>query len=83
MKLFILSQDEVSGYDTYSDCIVCAEDEKEAILINPSNKCYSNEEIEEYGIEEWCTPKDVKCEYIGEAKEGLEKGVICASFHAG
>jgi hypothetical protein len=27
--------------------------------------------------------EDVKVEYIGEAKKGMKKGVICSSFHAG
>ena len=40
-------------------------------------------EEEEECCSGWASAKNVKVEYIGEAKKGLEKGVVCASFHAG
>ncbi len=82
MKLFYLSQDTVRGYDTYSDCVVCAEDEKDAVSIDPStNNICPTDKLESYPS--WCLQKDVSAEYIGEAVEGLQRGVICSSFHAG
>lgn len=82
MKLYYLSQDKVSGYDTYSDCVVCAENEKDAISIDPStNNICPTEDLRDYAT--WCLQKDVKAEYIGEAVEELKRGVICSSFHAG
>ncbi len=83
MKLFLISQTENEGYDTYSDAVVCAESEEDAKKIHPSD--YKDEEVteeeEKYGT--WTTLSNVDAEYIGEAKEGSERGVVCSSFHAG
>jgi len=83
MKLFLLSQDENGGYDTYDSCVVCAESEEDAKKIHPSG--YRNDEVteeeEKYGT--WTTLSNVDAEYIGEAKEGSERGVVCSSFNAG
>lgn len=97
MKLFKISQDVNNEYDTYSEAIVCAENEEEAIKIHPNGEYdypegkknpYLDEDDErfekadeDYGS--WSKKKHVKTEYIGEAKEDLKKGVVCASFHAG
>ena len=88
MKLFKLTQDAVDGYDTYDSCIVCAESKEDAIKISPSGwdgltECPTEESHEDYSYSGWCTQKDVQCEYLGEAKEGLKRGVICSSFNAG
>ncbi len=96
MKLFLISQSENDGYDTYSDAIVYAEDEAEAKKIHP-NGSYDYEEKTndnpysekdeyikadcDYGT--WVKKKFVSVEYLGEAKEGSERGVVCSSFHAG
>lgn len=81
MKLYLLSQDVNNGYDTYSDCIVCANDEKDAISISPDDDhCPIDLGEANYN---WTIQSNVKCEYIGEAKEGLKRGVVCASYHAG
>jgi len=37
MKLFLLSQDIVRGYDTYDSVVVSAKSEKDARSIHPSN----------------------------------------------
>jgi len=103
MKIYKLSQNINTGYDTYSDCIVIAENEEEAKRTHPSiydfKKLFYNEEKkqfwnfysgsdetylfeDEYGT--WTNDLDkIKVEYIGEAKEGSEKDLVCASFHAG
>lgn len=75
MKLFFISQDENGGFDTYSDAVVAAPDEETARNITPS----------QYGgyMREWCDPKYVAVRYIGEAAEGVDQGIICASYHAG
>lgn len=82
MKLYHLSQNKVRGYDTFSDMVVCAESEDEARLIHPAEWRENPWEKELYGV--WCeSPDQVEVKYLGEAAEDLEKGVICASFHAG
>ena len=35
MKLFLISQSENDGYDTYDSAVVCAEDEKDAQSMLP------------------------------------------------
>lgn len=77
MKLWLISQEVNNDYDTYSDAVVCAETKEEARNIHPSGCELVDDNYS------WCSPKDVKVSYIGTAKEGTKKGVICASFHAG
>ena len=79
MKLFKISQSVNNVYDTYDSAIVCAKDKAEAKRIHPDGFSLVEESV--YNV--WCGIKDVKVEYIGEAKTKLKKGVVCASFHAG
>jgi len=80
-------------YDTYDSAIVCAENEEEARKTNPGgfHVWHDGSWYFQYmdGTEKpcedttWCNIEDVKVEFIGEAREGLAKGIICASFNAG
>jgi hypothetical protein len=72
MKLWLISQD----VNTFDSAVVSAATEEEAREIKPYESTY-------YGEDTWCEAKDVKVQYLGEAKEGTQKGVICASFNAG
>ena len=97
MKLWKISQEENNDFDTYSDAVVAAETEAEAQLTHPGgypeNHFFENGiamrkwESGEAELEHWPTwatnLKSVKVEYLGEAHEALQAGVICASFHAG
>ena len=96
MKLFKISQNVNNGYDTYDEAIVCAKDKNEAqhSCVCGFHKFHHNklwfqyadgtEREEERGCcRGWAKFEDVKVEYIGEAKKGLKKGVICASYNAG
>jgi len=90
LKIYIILQNENGGYDTYSDAVVIAESEEEAKRMHPAGK--QNIDSEGYFIDElgrinygtWAyNISEVKVVYIGEAKEGSNKGIVCASFHAG
>ena len=82
MKLFHISQSEVSGYDTYSDMVVAAESENEARMIHPLGDNNYDGWKNDSGF--WCkSPDQVQIKYLGEAVKGIEKGIICSSFHAG
>jgi hypothetical protein len=101
MKLFKISQDVNNGYGTFSDAVVCAENEEEAKKINPDKYypydektetfhwwCNIGTDREQYEPDDLCGSwankiDDVQVEYIGEAKKGMKKGVVCFSFHAG
>jgi hypothetical protein len=83
MKIYLLKQDYVNGYDTYDSLVVIANNEEEAKNISPYNR-----ELEDltrsYGT--WVGKDNIdKIEviYLGEAKEGSEKGIVLASFNAG
>lgn len=79
MKLWFISQTKNNDYDTYDSAVVAAESEADAKMIHPSN----GRDIRTENFPTWVSdPADVQCEYIGEAKDGTQKGVICASFNA-
>jgi hypothetical protein len=79
MKLFLLSQTILNGYDTYDSCVVVAEDVVSAVLIHPSGRA-SNPDIGDWPAR----TIDITCEYLGEAHTSFTKpAVICASFNAG
>lgn len=82
MKLFKISQEENTDYDTYDSAVVAAPDEQTARNMNPSDGKVMTEWGDRYNC--WCSsPDNVTVECIGEAAEGVKQGVICASFNAG
>lgn len=94
MKLFKISQNKNNRYDTYDSAVVCAENEEDAKTIHPdgkANDASTDPAIYRRGrsfdspdfIDDWTGLSDIEVEYIGEAKEGLERGVVVASFNAG
>ena len=81
MKLYLISQSENGGYDTYDSAVVVAESEERARMMHPSDgKIYpwpswSNA---------WATkPENISVDYLGEAKEPSAECVVIASFNAG
>lgn len=87
MKLYLISQSENNGYDTFSDAVVCAESEVAARYIHPYGIGIAIDNFDPWAwstYDCWCkSPDAVKVEYIGEAASHLVKGIVCASFHAG
>ena len=88
MKLYHLTQETVTGYDTYSDCVVVAPSREAAQQIHPN---FSKSKLADaiklnhpWIYFAWPQPDQVTVTYIGEAATHLIEGtVICASFHAG
>jgi hypothetical protein len=76
MNIYLISQYENTGYNTYGAAVVIAESEEAARLTHPSGS-------EEWIDESWSAPEEVEVELLGEAIEGSHAGVVCASFHAG
>jgi len=75
-KLFLISQEEYNGYDTYDSAVVCAPDENYARNMNPSTVPHD--------WNEWAnSPDQVTVQYLGDAAPHIEVGVICASYNAG
>lgn len=79
MKLWLISQDENRGYDTYDSAVVAAETEADARNIHPGR----SEGWGDYFPTWSSSPDKVTARYIGEAMPGTEPGVILASFNAG
>lgn len=77
LNIYKLSQDKNTGWDTYSDCVVVAETEEAARMVNPSQLAMDPDYA-------WVAPEFVKVQYLGVARDGLEAGVVVvSSFHAG
>ena len=92
MNLYLLTQEEMRGYDTYDSCVVCAESEEEAQKIVPSccHQYIAGILCDEEGVPEtedfapWAIHQDrVKVKLIGIADPSVEKGVVIASYNAG
>ena len=80
MKLWLLTQIAVRGYDTYDSCVVAAETEEAAKQIHPTG----NPIGPEAGFFDWpTTSEQVSAVYLGEGDNGMPAGAICASFNAG
>lgn len=80
MKLWFISQSENTGYDTYSDAVVAAETEDKARMTHPGGDEWNGKKDT---WSTWTSADRVRVKLIGEAINGTEAGVICASFHAG
>ena len=95
LKLFLIEQFAVDGYDTYDSAVVAAADVESARRIHPGQHCewsaftgngcwISRRDGEPARIDDWAPHIDsvsVRC--IGDAVDGTEPGVILASFNAG
>lgn len=82
--LYLLSQTENCGYDTYDSCVVCSTSPQEAVKIRPDERKW--DETYKYGwIGDWAITIDsVKCELIGIADESIEvETIIIKSYNAG
>lgn len=77
MKLFLISQSQNDGYDTYDSAVVAAPDEEAARRMHPAD----DPDLESTRM--WCFPERVIVRYLGEAADDVEQCVVCASFNAG
>jgi hypothetical protein len=98
MELYLLSQTENVGYDTYDSCVVAASDPEEAVRTGPDEYAKWDEEeqkfYDDYGngkkqyhngrFSTWASHiKNIQVRHLGKAVEGTEEGYILASFNAG
>jgi len=83
MKLWLITQTENEGYDTYDSAVVAADTEEAARHIHPSMSYLKPVPVWGGSYSDWASsPNKVSAKHIGEALEGVE-GVVCASFNAG
>ena len=86
MNLYLLSQNEYQGYDTYDAIVVAAESEEYAREIHPYTGSYMFTNEQMWSCNSWVRYEDrgkVKVTLLGKAVKGTESGVILASFNAG
>jgi hypothetical protein len=84
MNLYLLTQNEARGYDTYDSCVVAAESAEEAQKIHPGYGISGEWWTSRYRSSTWATHlENVKVELLGVAVEGTKAGTILASFNAG
>ena len=86
--LWLLTQTENGGYDTYDSCVVAAKTKEQAVEISPRHKRFPKNEYptaNAFGyMSGWAhSPDGVTAEKIGVAKEELDGKVIITSFNAG
>ena len=79
MKLYLLTQHAVRGYDTYDSLIVCAQNEEEAKKIRPDNRKRSDNLRSSWRAEEI---EDVQCKEIWLANKEIKEWLVLASFNA-
>ena len=92
MNLYLLSQDENKGWDTYDSAIVAAESEEEARKICPSGmyEWHNGWYYDYLPTRRYCPRSDwandianISVKLIGVADPTVSRGVILASFNAG
>jgi hypothetical protein len=94
MNLYLISQMENTGYDTFNAAVVAAENETEARRIHPDENHKWNDFSKKWENDQgrpsspdwlgWAsTPDKVSVSLIGEAASGIDAGVVLASFQAG
>ena len=84
MKLWLITTMDDVSWDDYDSAVVAANTEKEAKYIHPNgfDDPFDEKKPNDWGWG-WTTPNRVTAKCIGEAIEGTNKGVICASYNAG
>jgi hypothetical protein len=81
MKLYLLTQDEVTGYDIFDSMVVCAKNEDDARVIHPDVYSKDPWSTQRY-CRSWCgSPAKVIVKLIGTAKPGTKAGIVCSSFN--
>jgi hypothetical protein len=83
MNLYLISRPDAYAYGEYDAAVVAAASEEDARYIHPSGVILNkNAATDDPYDGSWILPKDVRVTYLGQAKEGTKRGVICASYNA-
>lgn len=85
MYLFRVSRNDGCGYDEYDSFVAIAENENEALEMNPKDGSkFDFDSAKLSDIYEWPVKKtDLTVTLLGIAVEGSTIGVVLASFNAG
>lgn len=92
LSLYLLTQRGIISDDTYDSCLVCAESEDAAKRIHPDTDyiwrdgegwIWKDRGYKHDGAEWPNRLENIRCKLIGTAQEGIEKGVVIASYNVG
>jgi len=84
LNLYHVSQGQNNDYDTYSDFVICCENEEVARNASPNDGEPLTEMEWKCRHSAWCNdPKHVSVRHIGVANENTPAGIVCSSYHAG
>jgi hypothetical protein len=83
MNLYLLTQNNNNGWDTYDSCVVVANSEEEARLIHPNGDIWNGHKYPSRSRSWANTPDSVMVELIGNAINLKENTVVISSFNAG
>jgi hypothetical protein len=83
VSLYLLTQRDHLGYDAYDSMVVAAYDDNQARHTHPAIRPDSKvTDWKDYDC--WArSPESVQVRYLGVATEGIQPGILCASFNAG
>ena len=85
-NIYLVYQNESTGWDSYDSMVVVAPDEETAKRIDPSTAydTFMTEHRWNSNYGSWATsPDKVKVKYIGKADDSREVGLVLSSFNAG
>jgi hypothetical protein len=75
LRLYLLSQSDRVGWGTYDSCVVAAENEEDALTINPASG---------WDSDAWASSPDrVTAKFLGVADNTVVRDIVIASFNAG
>ena len=80
MKLYLLSTNVNDRPRAFSRAVVAAETQEEARRTHPDGSSTVLQEEDYFGT--WVSLQRVQAEYLGEARPGVQAGVILASYIA-
>jgi hypothetical protein len=84
MNIYLISQRERTGYNTFDSAVMIAPDEETARRMNPSNGKIMEKRDWESVFRSWASSPDfVEVELIGQAASDRPQGVVCSSFNEG
>lgn len=83
LGIYVISQSESTGYDTYNSAVVAAYTAEDARKCHPNSIAQAGDWIHNSG--DWASkPENVTAVRIGDAnKQVCNMEVLCASFNAG
>jgi len=85
INIYLLTQSDNTGYDTYDSMIVQAKNEKEARIIHPNDTLNNNYNWAlDYNYNDWTNkPENVKVKLIGKTIKSTKTKILLTSFNAG